>query len=77
MGRRNARIASWHAFALMSLIPAGCTSQTAEVPDTEQMRAAAGFRATLAMTPQEQRQLSALPPLRVMMQSGGSGTRQG
>lgn len=67
MGRRISRIAWWCACAPMTLTLTACASQTAEVHDTEQMLAAAGFHATPAMTPQDQKQLAALPPLLLLL----------
>ncbi|MBV9522049.1 MAG: hypothetical protein JO010_04615 [Alphaproteobacteria bacterium] len=60
--------------AALSLL---CGCATAEIQDTEQMLAAAGFAMRPADTPEKQAQLAAMPPHRLLtqpLQAGGTET---
>ena len=65
----SSRAASWRAAVVVALllIGAGCVSERAQVEETEQMLAAAGFRMEPADTPERQAQLVTLPPHRLLM----------
>ena len=66
------------AFVLLpAMLAAACASEQAEVQQTEQMLAAAGFRMQPADTPQRQAQLAATPPRQLLTQTlqvGGKPT---
>jgi hypothetical protein len=61
-------------FCMVLLTLSGCASEATRVQETEQMLAAAGFRAKPADTPQRQAMLAHLPPHRLMMQPRKHGS---